>query len=383
MPAYKDKNGTWYAMVRYTDWRGEKKQKCQRGFETRRDALAWEAQFKLQKRADIDMTLESFYELYKEDIKPRLKENTWITKESIIEGKILPYLGKRKLSEITAKDIVDWQNAVMQLPGTGGKPLSPTFMKSIHAQLSAMFNHAIRYYQLPVNPARVAGSIGKEEFKEMKFWTKEEYLKFAEVMMDKPIYYYAFEVLYWTGIREGELLALTPEDFDFERKTLRINKSYQRLRGKDVITTPKTDAGVRMIAIPDFLCEEMKDCLKLYYDIQSSDRIFPMTKYGLCRNMESGSKAAGVKRIRIHDLRHSHVSLLINQGFSAFEIGKRVGHSSEKVTYRYAHLFPNKQTDMAEFLENQRMTEPDKGQNNAMSHDNCTSDEEGGKKNVS
>ena len=117
-----------------------------------------------------------------------------------------------------------------------------------------------------------------------------------------------------------------------------------------------------MIAIPDFLCEEMKDCLKLYYDIQSSDRIFSMTKYGLFRNMESGSKAAGVKQIRIHDLRHSHVSLLINQGFSAFEIGKRVVHSSEKVTYRYAHLFPNKQTDMADFLENQRMME--KGERN-------------------
>ena len=218
MPAYKDKNGSWYVMVRYTDWRGEKKQKCQRGFETKRDALAWEAQYRLKKRADIDMTLDSFYELYKEDVRPRLKENTWITKESIIEGKILPYLGKRKLSEITAKDIVDWQNTVMQLPGIDGKPLSPSFLKSVNAQLSAMFNHAIRYYQLPVNPARTAGSIGKEESKEMKFWTKEEYLKFAEVMMDKPIYYYAFEVLYWTGIREGELLALTPEDFDLKRK---------------------------------------------------------------------------------------------------------------------------------------------------------------------
>ena len=315
------------------------------------------------------MTLESFYSLYKEDIKPRLKENTWITKESIIEGKILPYLGQRKLSEITAKDIVDWQNTIMQLQGKDGKPLSPTFMKSIHAQLSAMFNHAIRYYQLPVNPARVAGSFGKEEFREMNFWTKEEYLKFADVMMEKPIYYSAFEVLYWTGIREGELLALTPKDFDFEKKTLRINKSYQRLQGRDVITTPKTDAGVRLIAIPDFLCEEMKDCLKLYYDIQTSDRIFPMTKYGLAHNMETGSKAAGVKRIRIHDLRHSHVSLLINQGFSAFEIGKRVGHSSEKVTYRYAHLFPNKQTDMAQFLEGQRMQTIEKKQNDSINQD--------------
>ena len=351
MPAYKDKNGTWYAMVRYTDWTGAKKQKCQRGFETKREAQEWEAQFKLQKRADIDMTLENFYELYAEDLKPRLKENTWMTKESIFESKILPYLGKRKLSDITAKDVVDWQNTIMKLPGTDGKTLSPTYMKTIHNQLSALFNHAMKYYDLRVNPAQKAGNMGKEENKEMKFWTKEEYQKFAEVMMDRPIFYYAFEVLYWTGIREGELFALTPEDFDFENRTLRINKSYQRLKGKDVITTPKTPNSNRTIAIPEFLCEEMKDCLsQCYYNIQPTDRIFPLSKHSLCRAMESGSEAAGVPRIRVHDLRHSHVSFLINKGFSAFEIGKRVGHGGDKITYRYAHLFPNKQSEMADFL---------------------------------
>lgn len=245
MPVYKAKNGTWYVMVRFTDWTGAKKQNCQRGFETKREAQEWEAQFKLQKRADIDMTLESFYKLYAEDLKSRIKENTWLTKESIFQSKILPYLGKRKLSEITTKDIVDWQNTVMKLPGTNGKSLSPTYMKTIHSELSALFNHAIRFYDLGVNPASRAGTIGMEESKEMKFWTKEEYMKFADVMMDRPILYYAFEVLYWTGIREGELFALTPEDFDFEKKTLRINKSYQRLKGKDVITCPKTPNSVR------------------------------------------------------------------------------------------------------------------------------------------
>lgn len=324
------------------------------------------------------MTLESFYELYREDIRPRLKESTWITKECIIETKILPYLGKRKLSEISAKDIVDWQNTVMRLPGINGIPLSPTFMKSIHAQLSAMFNHAIRYYQLPVNPARLAGTIGKEESKEMEFWTREEYQKFAKVMMEKPIYYYAFEVLYWTGVREGELLALTPEDFDFEKHTLRINKSYQRLRGRDVITTPKTAAGARTIAIPGFLCDEMKDCLRVHYDIRPGDRIFPMTKHGLFKNMESESKAAGVKRIRIHDLRHSHVSLLINQGFSAFEIGKRVGHSGEKITYRYAHLFPNKQAEMVDFLEGQRRKDETGGAAGNVNNQHPNEEKEGG-----
>ena len=354
MPAYKDRNGNWYVMIRYKDWTGASRQKCQRGFETKRDALDWEAQFKLQKRADVEMTLESFYELYTEDLKSRVKESTWETKDSIVQSKILPYLGKRKLSEITAKDIVDWQNTVMLLPGRDGHAISPTYQKTIHNQLSAIFNHAIRYYRLPVNPARIAGGMGKEESREMKFWTKEEYQKFAHVMMDRPLYYYAFEVLYWCGIREGELFALTPADFDFEKKTLRINKSYQRIRGKDVITDPKTTAGNRTIRIPDFLCEEMKDCLKQFYDIGPNDRLFPLSKSRMCRAMESGSKKAGVQRIRIHDLRHSHVSLLINQGFSAFEIGKRVGHSGDKITYRYAHLFPNKQDAMADFLESQR-----------------------------
>ena len=239
MPAYKDRNGNWYVMIRYKDWTGANRQKCQRGFETKRDALDWEAQFKLQKRADVEMTLESFYELYTEDLKPRVKESTWETKDSIVQSKILPYLGKRKLSEITAKDIVDWQNTVMLLPGRDGHTISPTYQKTIHNQLSAIFNHAIRYYRLPVNPARIAGGMGKEESREMKFWTKEEYQKFAHVMMDRPLYYYAFEVLYWCGIREGELFALTPADFDFEKKTLRISKSYQRIRGKDVITDPR------------------------------------------------------------------------------------------------------------------------------------------------
>ena len=188
----------------------------------------------------------------------------------------------------------------------------------------------------------------------MLFWTKEEYLKFAEVMMDRPIFYYAFEVLYWCGIREGELLALTPADFDFERQTLRIDKNYQRIGKRDVIQTTKTKYSVRTIKIPKFLCEEMQDCLKQFYHIKKNDRIFPLTKHRLYTAIKTGSEQAGVKKIRVHDLRHSHVSLLINSGFSAFEIGKRVGHSAEKITLRYAHLFPGKQDTMANFLEQER-----------------------------
>ena len=175
-----------------------------------------------------------------------------------------------------------------------------------------------------------------------------------DAMMDKPMLYYAFEILYWCGIREGELLALTPADFDFEKKTLRINKSYQRLQGKDVITTPKTKKSNRVIQMPDFLCDEMQDYFKQLYGLESDSRIFPLTKHTLKRGMEFGCKASGVKVIRIHDLRHSHVSLLINMGYSAVAIGNRVGHESVEITYRYAHLFPTVQKEMADKLNIER-----------------------------
>ena len=188
----------------------------------------------------------------------------------------------------------------------------------------------------------------------MLFWTKAEYQRFAEAMMDKPLSYYAFEMLYWCGIREGELLALTPADFDFEAGMVKISKSYQRLHGEDVITTPKTKKSNRTIKMPNFLCDEMRDYLGMLYGVKKKDRIFTVTKSYLHHEMDRGAKEAGVKRIRIHDLRHSHISLLIDMGFSAVAIANRVGHESIEITYRYAHLFPSKQTEMADQLDLER-----------------------------
>ena len=355
MAAFKNKtNGTWYVQFRYTDWKGERQQKLKRGFATKKEAQAWEREFLMQKQADVNMTFESFAQLYEKDMKPKLKLNTWLTKESIIQKKILPYFGKRKLSEITAKDVMDWQNVIRGLTDAKGKPYSPTYLKTVHNQLSALFNHAVRYYGLQVNPAAKAGNMGVEERREMLFWTKEEYLKFADAMMDKPLSYYAFEMLYWCGIREGELLALTPTDFDFEAGTVKISKSYQRLHGEDVITTPKTKKSNRTIKMPNFLCDEMRDYLGMLYGVKKKDRIFTVTKSYLHHEMDRGAKEAGVKRIRIHDLRHSHISLLIDMGFSAVAIADRVGHESIEITYRYAHLFPSKQTEMADKLDFER-----------------------------
>ena len=196
--------------------------------------------------------------------------------------------------------------------------------------------------------------MGKKKNHEMQIWTKEEYLKFADSMMDKPRSYYAFEMLYWCGIREGELLALTPADFDFEKNTVTINKSYQRLNGSDVITSPKTEKSNRTILVPQFLMDEIRDYLKMLYGIQPDERMFTVTKSYLHREMDRGAKEAGVRRIRIHDIRHSHISLLIDMGFSAPAIADRVGHESIDITLNYAHMFPSRQTEMADKLNLER-----------------------------
>ena len=220
-----------------------------------------------------------------------------------------------------------------------GKPYSPVYLKTVHNQLSAIFNHAVRYYNLRENPCKKAGSMGKKKNREMMFWTKEQYLKFAEVMMDKPLSFYAFEM---------------PADFDFEKRTVSINKSYQRLNGQDLITTPKTEKSNRVITMPQFLAEEIQDYIKMLYGIGPDDRMFTVTKSYLHREMDRGAKEAGVPRIRIHDIRHSAVSLLIDMGFSATAIADRVGHESIDITYNYAHLFPSKQAEMADKLNMER-----------------------------
>lgn len=352
MPAYKDaKRNTWYVKFRYKDWMGEPKACTKRGFATKRDALQWEQDFKARAEGNIDMSFESFVKLYREDCQPRLKISTIINKDNVIESKILPYFGKKAMREITTADVFKWQNEIMALQDKNGKPFSQSYLKGIHNQLSAIFNHAVRFYNLPKNPARIAGSMGAEAGSEMKFWTKEQYLKFAEAIKDDRQAYYCFEMLYWCGIREGELLALNPKDLDFNKKEVSISKTYHRVKGEDIITDPKTQDSNRKVLMPDFLCEEMKEYMSLQYGLRPEDRLFSVSKNYLYRSMEKGSKLAGVPRIRIHDLRHSHVSLLIDMGFSAVSIAKRVGHKSIDITYRYAHMFPNVQHQMADQLD--------------------------------
>ena len=349
MKAEKDKKtGKWLIQYRYTDWQGKRRKSTKRGCATKREAEEWLRNFLITQKADFDMKFENFWKMYYADMETRLREHTMRTKKYIVELKFLPYFGNKRVNDITAADIRQWQNELIKMG------YSPTYLKTINNQLSAIFNYAVRYYDLKSNPCAKAGSMGKSKAEEMDFWTGEEFRKFIDSVMNKRLSYMAFMTLYWTGMRLGELLALNPKDVDLEKRTISITKSYQRLGKKDVITPPKTPKSKRVITIPEFLAADIKDYMDSLYDLQENDRLFPITKYYLEHEMQRGIKESGVKRIRVHDLRHSHASMLIELGFSPLEIANRLGHEKVETTLNtYAHLYPNKQTKLAERLDSE------------------------------
>ena len=347
MKAEKDKKtGKWLIQYRYTDWQGKRRKSTKRGFATKREAEEWLRNFLITQKADFDMKFADFWKMYCADMETRLREHTMRTKKYIVELKILPYFGNKRVNDITAADIRQWQNELIKMG------YSPTYLKTINNQLSAIFNYAVRYYDLKSNPCAKAGSMGKSKAEEMDFWTGEEFRRFIDSVMNKRLSYMAFMTLYWTGMRLGELLALNPKDVDLEKRTISITKSYQRLGKKDVVTPPKTSKSKRVITIPEFLAADIKDYMDSLYDLQEDDRLFPITKYYLEHEMQRGIKESGVKRIRVHDLRHSHASMLIELGFSTLEIANRLGHEKVETTLNtYSHLYPNKQTKLAERLD--------------------------------
>lgn len=351
MTAIKEPNGTWTSQFRYEDVYGRSRQKCKRGFSSKADADRFERHYKVRSAGSLDMKFVDFVELYADDLQPQLRENTWRTKEYLINDKLMPFFGTIPMTEVTTLDVIKWQNSLMEGNPKTGKPYTDTYLRTVNNQAVAIFNHAERFYGLHPNPFKNAPRIGSKVTNEMSVWTKDEYLRFSNTVTANPELFTAFELLYWAGIRIGELLALVPDDFDFQKSLLRITRSYQRLNRKDIVTAPKTENSIRTVSLPEFLRDEVRDYLFDPPRFDHDERMFAgLSKASVAAALREGAQACGNKVIRVHDLRHSHVSLLIDMGFSAVAIAERMGHDSTDITLKYAHLFPSTQKKMGDAL---------------------------------
>lgn len=341
---------TWLVQTSYVDYERNRRRTTKRGFKTQREAQEWEAELKKRSTSCMGMTMNSFYERYRTDMLATIRESTWDTKDTIIRLKILPHLGARKLDEITPSDIRAWQNEMKKLRKKNGKPYAETYLRTINSQMNAMFNHAVKFYKLAENPCYRAGTMGKASGEEKNFWTNAEYKAFIQSVANKPESYYGFEIMYWCGLRISELLGLTKGDFDFENNVIYIRKAYTRYG----FGPTKTEKGNRNVLMPDAIAREIKDYVESIYDLRNDDRVFTKSQSFYRHELERGSKESGVKLLSPHELRHSHITHLVAEGFDPTVIGDRVGHESIHITMMYAHPMEEKQKLMSSVLNKER-----------------------------
>ena len=290
MPVYKnEEKNTWYTSFYYQDWQGNRKRKKKEGFARKKDAQEYERTFKLQQSGSCDMSFEQMTDLYLSDCKIRQKPTSYRVKESGINTHILPYFKDMPINAITVAQVRQWQNELLNKGKYG-----PNYLHTINGHLSAIFNHAIKYYGLQKNPARECGKIsGKRP--ELQFWTLDR---------------------------------------------------------KDLILPPKTERSNREPTTPPFIEDAVRKYIAMLYDYKPSDRLFTVSKFFIKRRLEKGAESAGLPQIRVHDLRHSHASLLIHLGFSPLVIQERLGHENIETTLNtYSHLYPSQQGELVMKLQ--------------------------------
>lgn len=344
----------------YIDANGSQKRYHKRGFATADEAKEWERVFLLESTTGVssNMTVNDLYIKFMDQKKLVIRERTFYQTDLSFKKHILPVLGNIKLSNLTLEKIEKYQHDLLTVNKQNGEVLKNSTLELIQKELKSLL--AFAYEKSYIKNMHIL-SFKKvinidESKKEVDFWQPEEFYKFIEVV-DDIVYLTLFNVLYWCGLRIGEALALNWNDIDFNKKTIRINKSYSDYKHR--ITNPKTQNSYRTVIMPDKCFNAVSKLFehdKQIIGFNNQKYIFhfekPLNQDTIKNRKDRWIAKAHVKRIRIHDLRHSHVSLLINLGFSAFDIAKRLGHSVDMVNNVYGHWFQNAQNKMVDKLNN-------------------------------
>lgn len=353
MSVFKDSyTESWACKFRYKNWQGEVKQHKKTGFKTQKEAKEYERAFLDKQQNCCDMTFQSLYEYYIADCEVRMKPVTVANKESNFKTVILPFFGKLKVSDISPANIRQWQTELIK-----NGNYRTTTLRKFHKTLSAIFNYAIRVYGLKSNPCKISGSMGNNKSRDMQIWTLEEFNKFMSELKGQVDKEALFLLLFYSGIRIGEACALTISDFNFDNNTVSISKNYVVIKGKEFIHSTKTDGSDRVIKLPPTVMNKIREYYFQLYDKNTTTRLFNLTEQCYRDCLNRNSKKAGVKKIRLHDLRHSHASMLIHMNVPIKQISERLGHENITTTLNtYAHIYKEAEEELADKLDELAVT---------------------------
>ena len=326
MGVYKE-GKNWKVQVYYKDWQGNRKRKQKRGFRTKGEAKEWERDFLQQQSQGVDIEFGNFLEIYYKDMDVRLRENTMYTKRYIIDLKIKPYFEKKILSEITVADVRAWQNELLTYKDKNGKGYSPTYLKTVNCQLTAIFNYAMRYYNLQDNPCRKAGAIGKSKGEPKDFWMQEEFNAFLETVSDKPETRMAFLLLYWTGMRIGEMVLLNKADINFnERECVVFGKG-------DKERIVYFDARTK-IHLQNYIDSRTDDNPALFVTLRSPHKRIKIG--GIESRLREMGKKLAIQKVHPHKFRRTLATMAIDKGMPIEQLQQLLGHKRIDTTLQYA-----------------------------------------------
>ena len=349
MAIYKQ-DGVWHIYFRYKDILGKHHtiHRQSKEWKLKKEVVKVEQQLKLELTRNFDdLTYEQLFNLYIDERKDKSKNKSVHNMGLLSDKHVKPYFDK--MSDITPNNIKKWQKHILSL-GYANK-----YIYKIQTQLKTVINFGIKYDYINYNPFKFEIAQNKQEFKqEMLFWEQNEWEQFIKVVDDE--YHLAFfSLLYWTGLRLGEALALQIKDVNLISGTINVNKTYNYFTKK--LTTPKTSNSYRTVRLTDNivillskLMVKHKQVIEFNQDVFIFGHDTPLHPATLRRRFYDYIELAEVKRIRIHDLRHTHVSLLRTLGFDRYEVARRLGNTPEMIDSTYTHWFESSQQEMVDKL---------------------------------
>ena len=378
MPIYKmdgKKDGLQKYRVRinYTDSIGKNKQidRVAYGKEEAKE-LERKLNLNLKEETQSKITVQQLYDEYINVKQYEVREATIDKSKKLLTTFILPHLKNYRLDKLTASVLQSWKNQMEQETTSTGQSFSLKYKRNIFGELRALLNYAVKMEYIGKNPLSVLGNFKDANLmkKEMDFYTPKEFKTFISAARDQAeqsesnsqnIYewhfYVFFNIAFFTGMRKGEIYALKWSDIS--DTTIKVSRSIaQKLRGGDRETPPKNQSSIRTIDVP----LPLKKVLDEHYDRCKSIAGFS-DDWRICggercirdstlehRNKDY-AELAGIKKIRIHDFRHSHASFLANNGINIQEIARRLGHSNIEITWNiYSHLYPHENERAIEVL---------------------------------